>query len=211
MPMINDDITVILADGLFPTHPVPLELLATAARVVCCDGATQKLLDSGLREPDYVVGDLDSLSPQLLERYADRLHRAATQETNDLTKAVELSVALGFRKLVILGATGLREDHTLGNISLLMRYAALASVSMYTDYGYFVPLAQAATLSSFAGQQVSVFSLTPSVPVSFTGLKWDIKDRPLLSWWEGTLNEALGDSFTVSFTDGQLLVYRAYA
>lgn len=33
---------IIVANGQFPTHPVPLSLLETGAPVVCCDGAIEK-------------------------------------------------------------------------------------------------------------------------------------------------------------------------
>ena len=52
--------TVILANGVPPTHPVPLRLFREADRLIACDGAWRKALDLG-RTPDAVVGDGDSL------------------------------------------------------------------------------------------------------------------------------------------------------
>ncbi len=208
--MIESSITVILADGQFPTHSIPLGILRQSRMVICCDGAALKLIGSGIRMPDYVIGDLDSLSPELLDRLGDKVIRIESQDTNDLTKAFNLALSLRSEKIVILGATGLREDHTLGNISLLARYALQADVLMYTDHGRFMAISETTTIPSHRGQQVSIFSLTPSIPISFTGLKWDVTERPLLTWWEGTLNEALGGSFTIQFTDGKVLVYQVY-
>lgn len=208
--MIEPNVTVILADGQFPVHPIPLTILRKARMVICCDGAAQKLIGSGIRMPDYVVGDLDSLNGELLERLGERVIRIESQDSNDLTKGFDLALLLKSEKVVILGATGLREDHTLGNISLLSRYSEQADVLMYTDYGRFIAISETTTIPSHKGQQVSLFSLTPNVPITYKGLKWDISDRPLLSWWEGTLNEALGDSFTVIFEGGRVLVYQVY-
>ncbi len=208
--MIESDVTVILADGQFPAHPIPLAILRRARMVICCDGAAQKLIGSGIRMPDYVVGDLDSLNMELLDRLGDKVVRIESQESNDLTKAFEFALSLRSEKIVILGATGLREDHTLGNILLLTSYAEQADVLMYTDYGRFIAISETTTFPSHRGQPVSIFSLTPNVPITYKGLKWDITERPLLSWWEGTLNEALGDSFTVIFEGGRVLVYQAY-
>ena len=59
------------------------------------------------------------------------------QETNDQTKAVNYLMEKGFRRIAIVGATGRREDHTLGNISLLMEYMRMGQkYVMYTDYGF---------------------------------------------------------------------------
>lgn len=204
-----DGHTVILADGKFPENLQVLDVLKTAATVVCCDGAANKLVDFGL-EPSYIAGDLDSITPDLKERYADRLYLSLDQETNDLTKAVELCIDKGFNDLYIVGATGLREDHMLANISLLVDYAQKANVSMLTDYGVFTPILSTADFESKKGQQISIFSLTPNSPLTLHNLKYPVINRPFTSWWQGTLNESLGDLFRIEFTGGKLIVFRQY-
>ena len=52
--------TVILANGEFPTHEIPLQILNEADFIICCDGASQNLLDYGLK-PNLIIGDLDSV------------------------------------------------------------------------------------------------------------------------------------------------------
>ncbi len=113
------DYTVILANGSFPRRKCLLETLRAAARIVCCDGAASALLRAGL-EPDLVVGDLDSLDPVLKKRFGKRLVHESEQETNDLSKAFRACMARGWTSIVILGAGGRREDHLLGNASLLL-------------------------------------------------------------------------------------------
>lgn len=208
--MLDSDITVILADGEFPSHPTALSILRSCNRVICCDGAAVKLVASGIRRPDFVVGDLDSIDQCLVEELNGRVVHFETQDTNDLTKAFEFALDSGYTNIVILGATGLREDHTLGNISLLMNYAERANVRMYTNYGFFVALSRTSRIESKKGQQVSVFSFTPDVPISYHGLKWDITNRPLKMWWEGTLNESLGDYFTIEFENAKVVAYLVY-
>ena len=129
---------VVVANGLFPTGQQALELLRQAEFVVACDGAGIGLENGRL--PDAVVGDLDSLPEPVPNRYSDRIHRVKDQETNDLTKAVNYVKTLGFREVLILGATGRREDHTLGNISLLAQYVTeFERVEMVSDFGWFTP------------------------------------------------------------------------
>jgi len=109
--------TVIIANGAFPRHPVPLSFLCEASRIICCDGATKALLDYGLK-PNFIVGDLDSLSLELKCRYSHCLQHDIDQDTNDLTKTVKFCTENQWNEITILGATGKREDHSLGNISL---------------------------------------------------------------------------------------------
>ena len=201
--------TVIVANGAFPCHPVPLSFLRKASRIVCCDGATETLLKHGL-EPDYIVGDLDSLSQELRQRYNHCLHHDTDQNTNDLTKSVRFCAEKQWNGITILGATGKREDHSLGNISLLADYAAFAEVQLITDYGVFVPLLKSGNFESFAGQQVSVFSLTPDTVFTFRGLKYPLTRENISSWWQGTLNEAMSSEFFIGMDHGRALVFRKY-
>lgn len=199
---------IVVANGSFPQTPELLELLKTVPAIIACDGAVQNLHDRGL-EPTAIVGDLDSIPPAMLRLYANRIHTVEDQEINDLTKAVRFAHTLGSRKLLILGATGLREDHTLGNISLLADYAPLfEQVEMRSDYGRFIPVLQTTTLACTPGQQISIFSLCPCGEITTEGLRWPITRRRLTSWWQGTLNEALGTTFTLTLSSGsRLIVY----
>lgn len=201
---------VILAAGDFPTHPLPLGLLRQAAdgRIICCDGAADRLLAEGL-EPLAVVGDGDSISPEARRRLADRLHVESEQDTNDLSKAVRYAVSRGLRRLAIVGATGRREDHTLGNISLLADYMDRGlDVEMWTDYGVFTPATGRRTFASHIGQQVSVFCLDDA-PLTLRDMRWPLEARRLTGWWQATLNEALADAFRVE-TAGRIIVFRTY-
>jgi thiamine pyrophosphokinase len=186
-----------------------LQALESADAIVCCDGAAEKLCAYG-KTPDYIVGDLDSLPDALKTRFAGRLYRVASQETNDLTKAVNFCLQHGAKQLKILGAGGLREDHTMANIALLENYAAQCRVEMITNYGTFVALSKTGALKSMAGQQVSIFSLIPSAKISSTGLKYPLRQQRLDRWWKGSLNEATGTRFTLSFDKGALIVFRTH-
>jgi thiamine pyrophosphokinase len=196
---------VIVADGTFPQHEIPLGYLKNAKRIICCDGSVQNLIVAGM-QPDAIVGDLDSLSDELANRYADRIFLDENQETNDLTKAVMWCIEIGYRDIVIVGGTGKREDHTIGNISLLADYIGNVNVIMVTDTGIFRPLLKSSEILSFPGQQVSIFSIDPETEVTSYGLKYPLNQTKLTNWWFATLNESLGDRFSLDF-NGRLIVY----
>lgn len=200
---------VVLADGSFPVHNVPLSFLRNAEHIICCDGSAESLSHAGL-EPEAIVGDLDSLVPGIAEKYSDRLFKVSEQETNDLTKAVRWCIINGYKEITILGATGKREDHTLGNISLLAEYCREIKVIMVTDSGTFIPLLRSSVVKCFPGQQISIFSINPETEVTSKGLKYQLADLKLQNWWRATLNEATGDSFELLFNGGPLIVYQNF-
>ncbi|HUU39597.1 MAG TPA: hypothetical protein VMW42_01510, partial [Desulfatiglandales bacterium] len=94
--------TVILADGSFPEHEIPLGYLENADHIICCDGSAENLLKEGM-EPEAIVGDLDSLTNDIAHRFSDRLFKDISQETNDLTKAVKWCSDRGYEDIVIIG------------------------------------------------------------------------------------------------------------
>ena len=178
---------VSVANGRFPSAELPLRLLKEAKTIIACDGAVKTLYEKGIH-PDAIVGDLDSIPAGLRERYADRIHHVEDQEINDLTKSVRFAHTQGYREVLILGATGLREDHTLGNISLLMDYAHLFKrVEMLSDYGLFTPILETTSFASYPGQQISIFVLYPEGEICTEGLRWFFCCRLFSFWWHGAL------------------------
>jgi thiamine pyrophosphokinase len=199
---------IILANGKFPKHPSLHEKLHRAEVIICCDGAVQKLLDFG-KNPTVIIGDMDSISEENKTKFANILIHDRDDNTNDLTKAVKFCINKGFDTIEILGATGLREDHTIGNISLLANYMdVLTSVKMLTDHGVFTPISQTTTFESFPNQPVSIFSLTPQTPINTDGLAYPLKNRTFHSWWEGTLNRSTGEQFTIKINAGKIIVFQ---
>ena len=197
---------VIVAGGEFPTASQPLEVLQSAPYVVCCDGAADSYIATG-RVPDAIVGDGDSISAANREKFAHLLHIVTEQETNDQTKSVRFLQEKGKNSIAIIGATGKREDHTIGNISLLIEYArAGCNVRSFTDHGVFIPCNGTTTHKCRKGQQVSIFSITAK-ELSAEGLLYPIYDFD--NWWQGTLNECTGDEFTIN-AKGEYLLFINY-
>ena len=199
---------VILANGDYPTAPQPLEILSRGASyVACCDGAAGNFVRHG-GVPNAIVGDCDSLSDEIRTTFASIIHKIDEQEYNDLSKTVKFLMSIGKRRIAILGATGKREDHTLGNISLLIEYMRWGmDVTMYTDHGMFIPCHGDRTFTSTPGQQVSIFSFG-ATGFHAEGLVYPLHD--FTNWWQGTLNECLGESVTIH-AEGDYFVYLNYS
>lgn len=199
---------VILANGEFPVHSVPLSILKNNPYIVCCDGAIDKLAPTGI-EPQAIVGDCDSLSQENRIKYAEIIHRIEEQDTNDLTKSVMFCLEKGLRNIIILGATGRREDHSIGNISLLADYIDhVDNISMISNYGVFNAVNDNTRFESFPGQQVSVFCIEPA-HLNSIGLKYPLAGKLFSSWWQATLNEAEKEEFII-YTQRKIIVFRVF-
>ncbi len=204
----SDDI-VILANGLFPAAQHCLDLLEGAGIIVCCDGAADKLVDFGIT-PHVIIGDMDSLSESSGRKFAHIIIHRGGQDSNDLTKAVDYCIERKYPSVTILGATGLREDHTLGNISLMASYASGIGVRIISDFGEFFIAKDGEWIPSHAGEKVSIFSTDSSTCVTSEGLRYGLDSLQLSSWHTASLNESSGERFRLHYqSDTPLILYRA--
>ena len=211
--------TVLLADGEPPTHEVPLRFLRAAERLIACDGAWRVALALG-RTPDAVVGDGDSLGDDgrsELARCGIPLVTEAEQGTNDLCKAFRYAVrtGAGIGPIVILGATGKREDHAIGNIFHLIDFAQTeceGPIMMVTDAGLFEPIlppGRSWTVEGRSEASVSVFAPFPGTEIESEGLCWPLKGVVFDSLWRGTLNRTVSDTFSIQ-TNRPALIFRPH-
>lgn len=202
--------SVILSNGEFPQNPHALALLKNAETLICCDGAINNLLHIGI-EPDYIIGDCDSISQDNLNRFKNIIIEDKDIECNDLQKSLRLALSLHKTEVLILGASGLREDHALANLSIIIDYSQYISITMMTNYGIFIPINQTTSFCTFEGEQISIFSFNKDNIFTFHGLRYPVNNRQFLHLWEGSLNEALGDKITIECSGSRAVVYFAFS
>ena len=184
--------TVILAAGDFPRkNGEAARLLAAARRVICCDSAADAYRRRLRREPTVVIGDCDSVRGRFRS-----VVRIAEQETNDLAKAVRYCAQKGWRRPVLLGVTGKRDDHTLGNIFRAFEFG----LEIVTDYGRFVPVRRRATFAVSPGTPVSIFAVDPRTRMTSRGLEWPLDAVKFRNLYCATLNRATARRVTLTAT-----------
>lgn len=215
----NNDINsfpnlVILAAGEMPNqetlgHKILREAATSETKIlICCDGACNRLINMGYPLPDVVVGDLDSIKTDYKNRLGGRLHTVSDQETNDLTKSVKYVLShYDAKDLCILALTGLREDHSIANMSLLPTYIKLGidKIIVPTNYGIMYCFKGKAKFEAPKGTQVSIFTFDRGA-ITTNGLCWDLDHRVLDELWMGTLNEVKESCFDIE-SDQPLVVY----
>lgn len=187
-----------MAAGDFPAPDgLARRLLENAAHVVCCDSAADAYWEAFGREPDAVVGDCDSV-----RRDYARVVRVDEQDTNDLTKAIAFCRSEGWCDMVVLGATGKRDDHMLGNV-----FRALAEqVPVVTECGVFHPVCGSAGFTAKPGAGVSVFAPDRDTVMTSEGLDWPLDEVVFENLYLATLNRTSSGRFTVT-SDRPVFVY----
>lgn len=73
---------------------------------------------------DKILGDYDSIQPEILEKYRDSGKKIITfpreKDYTDTHLAIETAIEEGASEITIMGATGTRLDHTMANIQNML-------------------------------------------------------------------------------------------
>jgi thiamine pyrophosphokinase len=93
--------------------------------IICADGGLEKADELNLL-PDVIIGDFDSVNPDVLKKYMDMNIRTMKfpkeKDYTDMELAIEYALKMGFCNLTLIGASGSRLDHTFANAMLLEKY-----------------------------------------------------------------------------------------
>ena len=113
-----------------------------------------------------------------------------------MEKAITYCAKRGWKNPVIVGATGKREDHMIGNVFRALDYG----LAIVTDRGRFVPVNGKATLKVAKGTAVSVFAPDPKTRMVSEGLEWPLEGVRFRNLYCATLNRATASRVTLTTT-----------
>lgn len=189
---------VIIANGHLPDPVKARRHIHPGDRIICADGGVHHAHAMGLT-PDVVVGDLDSLDPNLraeLEAAGVRfeIHPVRKDET-DLELALRLSIAEGATEVDVLAVLGGRLDQSLANLLLLARpewSSARVRVIEGNETAWPIRGGQTTTIAGAIGDTLSLVPLTPIVTgVTLEGVEWPLQDATLHFGSTLTISNAL--------------------
>lgn len=199
--------TVILAAGDYPKKKSKAhKLLESATRVVACDGAALAYFKDFGKAPEIIIGDLDSLDLSNLSNVSNfsNLIHLTSQDTNDLNKAIDFCRARGWDDIIVVGATGKREDHMIANVFLALE----KEVMIVTEYGTFAPVKDSLELKLSVGTPVSIFAPDPKTKVKSVGLEWPLDKHKFTNLYSAALNRTNAETMILT-TNRPILVYTA--
>jgi len=177
-----------------------------ASLVVAADGGIVPLLRAGIT-PDVLIGDLDSSIapyPVGVEVVMD-----ADQETNDLEKALRYLLSNEFKHVLVLGATGLRLDQTLKNLSVLMQFSDKFELLRFEDQHCTIRVADRNTeISLPVGTAISLFPLSGKVDgIVSQGLMYPLLNESLENGSkDGSSNVVISNPVSIQYAFGSLLL-----
>jgi len=182
--------------------------------VIAADNGYTALLSHEIT-PDMIIGDFDSLHPDLMDtlsKHPNVIKSPAEKDDTDMMLAVKQGLKLGFKTFIINGGLGGRLDQTLANMQILVNIAendargilvgnTACATAVRNDEIMFAT-------SATQGRTISIFSAGDMAEgVTLKGLKYPLnnatltKDDPI-----GVSNEFTDTPAVVSVENGTLLI-----
>lgn len=204
---MNHPTIAIIANG----QPLPAEKLrlrtAGCDLIIATDGAARICFSANIR-PDYIIGDFDSITPDLREFFKQSvLLERQNQDFTDLQKSVNFALQQQPEHLIILSPFGKRTDHALANVLFLQEYAKKTKLEIFDPYGKmcFLPAGRHEILAT-PGQTVSFLALQAVKNLHLSGFRYTLSIGEL-PWFAGVSNVVEKEKSLVAFDKGQLIMY----
>ena len=208
--------TVIVSGGMLEEEfALPILQSEETEFVIGVDKGLEFLYKHGIK-PDYIVGDFDSVSPELVSYYREEVNVPIREfnpvkDASDTEIALRLCLGLNRKQIWILGGTGNRIDHLWANVQCLqIALAAGADARIIDSHNQIRLIDKEVTLkkSEAFGPYFSLFPLElPVDELSIRGAKYPLQKHFLKpSDSLCVSNEFAADEGTISFLYGKVIL-----
>lgn len=205
---------LIIANGEACSRELLDQVLEWSPYVVVLDGAIDRVLHLGIKI-DVLFGDFDRITQNLddlkKQQFPLEVVHAPDQDKTDLEKAIEFLIEKGHPAVNILWATGKRADHTLANLTNLVRYKEQIKLKIIDDYSCIFPilsLPNKFTKWYKAGTQLSLMPVGTAIGITTSNLKYPLSNEDLIiGYRNGNSNEVLEDgNVEIAYKNGEMLI-----
>ena len=208
---------LIIANGESCSSELLGQLLEWSPFVVVLDSAIHRVMSLGIKI-DVLLGDFDrdiDLSEIERNQYPIEVIHTPDQDKTDLEKAFDFLIERGFPAVNVVWATGRRADHSITNITNIVRYKSKLRIVMIDDYSVIYPLLT--TPHTFEkwfvkGSQISLIPIGIATNISTQNLRYSLDNEQLtLGYRSGNSNEVAEDGIVrISYESGDLLLMECH-
>ena len=186
------------------------------AEIICADSGAGYLRVIGM-VPHVIIGDMDSLSPDMLLYFKERGSRIirfpAGKNETDTQLALEYAFGIAPDEIYVFGAFGTRIDHTLANVSLLaLGVKKGIQIKLIDEWCETFIVNRECTIEGEPGQTVSLLPLSDMVTgITIDGFEYPLKDGAMeIGTPYGVSNRLVATRGIISVKTGHLLVIRYF-
>jgi thiamine pyrophosphokinase len=201
---------LIIANGEACSFELMGELLEWSPLVIVLDSAIHRVLELGIKV-DVLLGDFDrDFDAEKIreEQYPIEIVHTPDQDKTDLEKAFDYLIGRGFPAVNVVWATGKRADHTITNITNIVRYRYTLKIVLLDDYSKIFLLPNTYEKWYPAGMPISLIPVGEVSGITTKNLKYSLENDSLtIGYRTGSSNEVLEDGMMkITYEKGDLLM-----
>ena len=198
-----ENAVVLVANGQRPSHPKIIQIIKDAEKIICIDNGYSIVKDLNII-PSILIGDLDSVDLTNVDQSVEII-KHKDQNLSDLEKALNYCIEKGISKVYLLASTGLRDDHNLANLILIIDFIEKINVIILSDEYEIEAVKGKKEYKCKKNTQISIISINEGNKITTGGLKYNLKDEILKSRSHGISNSTIEDSFFIECVEPVLL------
>lgn len=202
----------IIANGNINNYIIHTEKIRKSDFIIACDGGLNHLYTMNVM-PNLIVGDMDSVSPHVIEAYKSikTIKYPGEKNETDLELALQQALLYYPSSITVYAAIGGRFDHALGNIHCIAAVSDVVFTEIWDEHTSIYCVTQAHTVHQEDYQFVSLIPLTSHVKnITTDGLKYPLKNECLyIEQTRGISNEFVSASATINLELGTLIIIRS--
>lgn len=153
----------------------------TADFIIAADNGLSLLHQFNIT-PNLIIGDLDSVSPNLLQNYSDiPIEKfSSTKEFSDTELGIQKAIALNPKEIILLAVTGNYFDHSYATIINLFRYYTPGiEIKVITSNSLIFLVNKKITLFNLKGRRFSLFPLSSIKNFTIKGAQYQFNKNHL--------------------------------
>jgi thiamine pyrophosphokinase len=199
---------LILANGKPPSKRLFTKYQAATDCFICADGGANTAVRFG-SIPHLIIGDFDSVRKETLRVFNKvKQQKLKDQNSTDLEKGLTAAIRKKCTEIIVLGATGGRLDHAVGNLSSLAKFSKKTSIKFVDDSGEFIPIHHILEIILPVGTSISLMPLSRCTGIITSGLKWNLNNESLqFGVRESTSNIVILSHVKIKVHSGDLIVF----
>ncbi|MBC7409403.1 MAG: thiamine diphosphokinase [Arcicella sp.] len=201
---------LIIANGEACSFELMGQLLEWSPLVVVLDSAIHRVLDLNIKV-DVLLGDFDrdfDAEKIRKEQYPLEIVYTPDQNKTDLEKAFDYLIKRGFPAANVIWATGRRADHTISNITNIVRFREQLKIVIIDDYSKIFLLPKTYEKWYPKGTPISLIPVGVALGISTQNLKYSLDNESLtIGYRSGSSNEVEQDGIVrITYQEGDLLM-----
>lgn len=185
---------LIIANGAACSQELLGQLLEWSPYIIVLDSAMQRVTELGIKV-DVLLGDFDdNFNPEKYKdmQYPLEIVHTPDQNKTDLEKAFDYLIEKGFPAVNVVWATGKRADHTITNITNIVRYRNKLKIVILDDHSKVFLLPQKFEKWYTAGTPISLIPIGKVLGIHTKNLKYPLANEELIIGYRtGSSNQVL--------------------